>query len=297
MSEPIGRVIQSVVAHNKLWECDLMWQQQRQESAESKRQPTVESAPRIDRSAEIKQARREASTRKLESRSAASVPADAARESVSSSSDDDSDSSDRHKKKKRRKEEKKHRKKEKHSSSKREKKSSKHKKEKHKKEHKKEAHCETGASMAEASSAAAAPPSVMGAAFADSDDEAEGQTSRRLECGEGAPRAVMGAQRPEEALAATERAQRIHKVWDASLGVYRAVRESGEVVEMSVSRAEQQAMVRAKARVVPAPSKEGIDGPIVGPTAGPTRVAQGSSAHSYTGREKFPSQHPWFGYK
>ena len=71
---------------------------------------------------------------------------------------------------------------------------------------------------------------------------------------------------------------RIQRVWDPSLGVYRSVRLSGEVVEESVSRGEQQRLMAAKARHV---------GPVGPPTA----------AQSFTGREKFPSQHPWFGYK
>jgi len=92
------------------------------------------------------------------------------------------------------------------------------------------------------------------------------------------PRRVMGAQRPEDAAAERERLQQIQRVWDPSLGVYRSVRLSGEVVEESVSRGEQQRLMAAKARHV---------GPVGPPTA----------AQSFTGREKFPSQHPWFGYK
>ena len=92
------------------------------------------------------------------------------------------------------------------------------------------------------------------------------------------PRRVMGAQRPENAAAERERLQQIQRVWDPSLGVYRSVRLSGEVVEDSVSRGEQQRLMAAKARHV---------GPVGPPTA----------AQSFTGREKFPSQHPWFGYK
>ena len=92
------------------------------------------------------------------------------------------------------------------------------------------------------------------------------------------PRRVLGAQRPEDAAAERERLQQIQRVWDPSLGVYRSVRLSGEVVEESVSRGEQQRLMAAKARHV---------GPVGPPTA----------AQSFTGREKFPSQHPWFGYK
>ena len=92
------------------------------------------------------------------------------------------------------------------------------------------------------------------------------------------PRRVLGAQRPEDAAAERERLQQIQRVWDPSLGVYRSLRLSGEVVEESVSRGEQQRLMAAKARHV---------GPVGPPTA----------AQSFTGREKFPSQHPWFGYK
>ncbi len=88
---------------------------------------------------------------------------------------------------------------------------------------------------------------------------------------------VLGAKRPEDAAADFERSQKIHRVFDPSLGVTRSVRASGEVVEEAVSRAEQQALMRAKAR---------------GPAAMPPTDQSG-----YTGREKFPSQHPWFGYK
>ena len=59
------------------------------------------------------------------------------------------------------------------------------------------------------------------------------------------------------------------------------MRESGEIVEQSVSRAEQQSIMRARARNVPMPSKESL-----------TRLQQGPQAqgNAYTGRDKFPSQ-------
>ena len=105
-----------------------------------------------------------------------------------------------------------------------------------------------------------------------------GTTAAAVEPPREPPRRVMGAQRPEDAAAERERLQQIQRVWDPSLGVYRSVRLSGEVVEESVSRGEQQRLMAAKARHV---------GPVGPPTA----------AQSFTGREKFPSQHPWFGYK
>ena len=107
---------------------------------------------------------------------------------------------------------------------------------------------------------------------------AGGTTAAAAEPPREPPRRVLGAQRPEDAAAERERLQQIQRVWDPSLGVYRSVRLSGEVVEESVSRGEQQRLMAAKARHV---------GPVGPPTA----------AQSFTGREKFPSQHPWFGYK
>ena len=122
---------------------------------------------------------------------------------------------------------------------------------------------------------------LMGAVFSEDLDEAEDKVATGASAGaSAAPRRVVGAQRPEDAAVEAERAQRIHSVFDPSLGVYRSVRESGEVVEQCVSRAEQQRMMQAKARVV-----QGVTAP----------PSQGST--TYTGRDKFPSQHPWFGFK
>ena len=87
------------------------------------------------------------------------------------------------------------------------------------------------------------------------------------------PSRSIGAQRPEEAASERERLQKIHKVFDPSLGVERYVRASGEVVEQCVSREEQHATMRAKAAHVP------------------------TAAQAYTGKTAFPSQHPWFGFK
>ena len=98
------------------------------------------------------------------------------------------------------------------------------------------------------------------------------------------PRRALGAQRPEEAAAEFERSQRVHRVYDESLGVTRLVRESGEVLESCVSLQEQRRLMAAKAMHVQPVSQARALGP---PTA----------AESYTGRDKFPSQHPWFGFK
>jgi hypothetical protein len=90
---------------------------------------------------------------------------------------------------------------------------------------------------------------------------------------------VMGAMRPEQHAAAVSASQRVERVYDPGLGVYRCVRLSGEVVEESVSKTERRHLAHVKARHV-------------GAAAG-----SGEEAHSYTGRDKFPSQHPWHGYK
>ena len=85
--------------------------------------------------------------------------------------------------------------------------------------------------------------------------------------------------------------QRVHRVYDESLGAYRLVRESGEVLEECVSQAEQRRLMAAKAMHVP----RVVQGPAMpsGPHAGSDSVG----SHTYTGRDKFPSQHPWHGYK
>lgn len=92
---------------------------------------------------------------------------------------------------------------------------------------------------------------------------------------------VAGAMRPEEAAVAQEAAQRVTRVFDPILGVWRMVRSGGEVLESCVSRQEQRQLMAAKARTVQ-PS---------------VSAAPSVGQESYTGRDKFPSQHPWFGYK
>ena len=71
----------------------------------------------------------------------------------------------------------------------------------------------------------------------------------------------------------------------------RLVKESGEVVEESVSRDEQRRLMATKATHVPSIGPSGPPRAVKGPPAAPT------ASGSFTGREKFPSQHPWFGYK
>ena len=190
---------------------------------------------------------------------------------MSSSSSSSSDSSDE-KKRRRAKEDRRAKKKRRRKEEKADKeKASRHSEKKKKKKRRKENHHRSPSPAADKS----ALPSVMGATFA---EESPNERVVQPDADSQHRGSVMGMQRPEEAAAEAERAQRIHRVWDASLGCYRSVRESGEVVEQSVSRTQQQAMMRAKARVVP----------------------QGPAAHqpaTYTGKDKFPSQHPWFGFK
>eukprot|EP00976_Prorocentrum_cordatum_P081593 1184473-Prorocentrum_minimum.AAC.1 len=61
------------------------------------------------------------------------------------------------------------------------------------------------------------------------------------------------------------------EVWDAELGRMRAVRGDGQIVEECVSKHEQRRIMTASANHI--------------------------SVKQYTGKEKFPTQHPWFGYK
>ena len=89
---------------------------------------------------------------------------------------------------------------------------------------------------------------------------------------------VLGAQRPEDAQAEYERSQQIFTVFDPSLGVERQVRASGEVVEQCISRSAAAQLQHDKARVV-------------------QPVLSGPQRETFTGRTKFPSQHPWFGHK
>ena len=92
----------------------------------------------------------------------------------------------------------------------------------------------------------------------------------------------MGAMRPEEHAAHVAAMQQVQRVYDPALGVERLVRLSGEVVEESISRSQQKRQAHVKARHVA----------VMGPSRDP-----GPGSTSYTGRDKFPSQHPWHGYK
>uniref|UniRef100_A0A7S0RCW2 ADP-ribosylation factor-like protein 6-interacting protein 4 n=1 Tax=Pyramimonas obovata TaxID=1411642 RepID=A0A7S0RCW2_9CHLO len=83
------------------------------------------------------------------------------------------------------------------------------------------------------------------------------------------PRRVMTAPMTQEA--AAKAAARIERVWDPELGRMRAVRGDGQIVEECVSQQEQRRIMSASANHV--------------------------SVRQYTGKDKFPSQHPWFGYK
>ena len=160
------------------------------------------------------------------------------------------------------------------------------------------------------------------------------------------PKRTVGMQSPDEAAAAFELSQRVHRIWDEQLGVsrcvgapactrdicvhpslrgvraqpiilrlhaytrrrsaspralrvavraparpHRLVKQSGEVIEESVSREEQRRLMAAKAAHVQSIGPSGPTRAVQGPPAAPTAGA------SFTGREKFPSQHQWFGYK
>ena len=225
--------------------------------------------------ASLIEARREAETRKLVAREKIEqTKHNVGGESSSSDSDGDSTCSSSREQKRKHKREK--RKKEK-----RERKLKKAKKKK-KKEKEKEKRKRARSSSP--------PPNVMGATFAEAEaigaeQQQQQQQQRKQQRIVGAvvdgsepqeARRKLGAQRAEDAAVEAERAQRVHVFYDASLGVHRSVRESGEVVEQCVSRSEQQRLMHAKARHV-----------------GPSRPP----SDTYTGRDKFPSQHPWYGYK
>eukprot|EP00472_Partenskyella_glossopodia_P014787 CAMPEP_0197515140 /NCGR_PEP_ID=MMETSP1318-20131121/354_1 /TAXON_ID=552666 /ORGANISM="Partenskyella glossopodia, Strain RCC365" /LENGTH=175 /DNA_ID=CAMNT_0043063423 /DNA_START=211 /DNA_END=738 /DNA_ORIENTATION=- len=84
-------------------------------------------------------------------------------------------------------------------------------------------------------------------------------------------RKVYGMMRPEEAKMIEEEGQKIRRVWDPDLGVHRLQRLNGEIVEECVSYAQQRNLIVQKSRYI--------------------------SPKQYTGKDKFPSEHPWFGYK
>ena len=66
------------------------------------------------------------------------------------------------------------------------------------------------------------------------------------------------------------------------------------VLVHQVSRSASRQLRHDKARHVPSLVPR-LAGPI-GPAPGPERDA-GPGHATYTGKDKFPSQHPWFGYK
>eukprot|EP00873_Tetraselmis_striata_P002162 jgi/Tetstr1/422426/TSEL_013264.t1 len=73
-------------------------------------------------------------------------------------------------------------------------------------------------------------------------------------------------------------AERVRKVYEPETGRVRLVKGSGEIVEQIVSREEQEA-IRKRATMT-STSASGL-----------------TQRDKWTGREQFPSQHPWFGYK
>jgi hypothetical protein len=100
----------------------------------------------------------------------------------------------------------------------------------------------------------------------------------------------MGAQLPAEAEAERIALQQTRRVYDPQLGVERLVRLSGEILEEGVSSQEARQIAHAKARHVQGPAR----------AAAPPMQPHGHSRappETYTGRSKFPSQHPWHGYK
>mmetsp|Transcript_44218 Transcript_44218/g.84552 ORF Transcript_44218/g.84552 Transcript_44218/m.84552 type:complete len:200 (-) Transcript_44218:358-957(-) len=82
------------------------------------------------------------------------------------------------------------------------------------------------------------------------------------------PRVAAGPCTQAEANSA---AKTITKFWDPELGRMRSRSGTGEIVEECVSRRQQQQIMHSTALHV--------------------------AVRQYTGKEKFPSQHPWFGYK
>ena len=99
----------------------------------------------------------------------------------------------------------------------------------------------------------------------DDSDTAAGMAGR-------VPVVPMSREEAEAAAAVTRR------VFEPETGRTRLVKASGEIVEEIVSKHRQQA-IRHRASTTPS-------------GACATRTV-----HQYTGREKFPSQHPWFGMK
>ena len=275
----LGRVVQAVATHNKLAEENAMWREHRRQqqhggetSASAEDQATGSAVTNTP--ASLIKARREAELRKLAARQGAEQAVlNSGVESSSSDSDEgsSSSSSSRERKRKHRREKRKSHKEKKERKSKKSKSKKDKAKKKKKPEKKKRKRARSPSPL----------PSVMGASFADEEAATIGAEQQQEQQQQRPPQEeasrTLGAQRPEDAAAEAERAQRVHVVYDATLGVHRSVRESGEVVEQCVSRGEQQRLMHAKARHV-------------GPSGPPP-------PETYTGKDKFPSQHPWHGYK
>jgi hypothetical protein len=228
MSQSLGRVIQSVVTHNRLQECEVMWQQHRHQLAHEQERGGEESDSRTAAArntlASIEQARDAAAARKLAARSAETQAAAA---SSSSDSSDSSSDSERHGKKRRRKEEKREKKSRKRGHGERDKKQHREK-EKHKRSGK-EKHERNRKTKRQRGAFQPASLSVMGAAFSDDDGD--------------------GAQH-----------------------------DGAIVLPPTVEPAAKDTH----------PPRVLVPAAVQGPSATPSL---------YTGKEKFPSQHPWFGYR
>ncbi|GAB5365991.1 hypothetical protein AAMO2058_001106200 [Amorphochlora amoebiformis] len=80
----------------------------------------------------------------------------------------------------------------------------------------------------------------------------------------------IGVMTPQEAKQIEKEGQKLVRVWDSDLGVHRLMRKNGEIVEECVSQDQQRKLIVQKSRYI--------------------RPSQ------YTGKDKFPSEHPWFGY-
>ena len=225
MSQSLGRVIQSVVTHNRLQECEVMWQQHRHQLALDQERGGEESDSRTaaarDTLASIEQARDAAAARKLAARSAETQAA------AASSSSDSSSDSERHGKKRRRKEEKREKKSRKRGHGERDKKQHREK-EKHKRSGK-EKHERNRKTKRQRGADQPASLSVMGAAFSDDDDDG-------------------------------------------------AEHDGAIVLPPTVEPAAKDTH----------PPRVLVPAAVQGPSATPSL---------YTGKEKFPSQHPWFGYR
>lgn len=119
MSGALERIVRAVNTHNRLVECDAMWQQHQQQKQHVQEAPASISAAPANTPASLDDARREAAARKLAARSAESAPAVVTVESSKASKgrkserDRDDEGAPKKKKRKSEKDEKKEKKKEK----------------------------------------------------------------------------------------------------------------------------------------------------------------------------------------